>query len=99
MGLGLGLARAGFKVWTWDFGVCVTHTNLVPPLNQVLQLGGRAGTPLQDPAAVLPVPQAEAFRLRGAAPPPAEVARDAVLVEPTPAWALCGPCSASRAPS
>ena len=75
------------------------HANLVPPLNQVLQLGGRAGTPLQDPAAVLPVPQAEAFRLRGAAPPPAQVARDAVLVEPTPAWALCGPCSASRAAS
>ena len=79
--------------------VRVRKTSLVPPLNQVLQLGGRAGTPLQDPAAVLPVPQAEAFRLRGAAPPPAEVARDAVLIEPTPAWALCGPCSASRAPS
>ena len=79
--------------------VRVRKTSLVPPLNQVLQLGGRAGTPLQDPAAVLPVPQAEAFRLRGAAPPPAQVARDAVLVEPTPAWALCGPCSASRAPS
>ena len=83
----------------WGLRYAHLHAHLVPPLNQVLQLGGRAGTPLQDPAAVLPVPQAEAFRLRGAAPPPAEVARDAVLIEPTPAWALCGPCSASRAPS
>ena len=83
----------------WGLRYAHLHASLVPPLYQVLQLGGRAGTPLQDPAAVLPVPQAEAFRLRGAAPPPAEVARDAVLVEPTPAWALCGPCSASRAAS
>ena len=96
LGLGLGLR---FGPGILGFALRTLHANLVPPLNQVLQLGGRAGTPLQDPAAVLPVPQAEAFRLRGAAPPPAEVARDAVLVEPTPAWALCGPCSASRAAS
>ena len=68
---------------------------LIP--NQVLQLGGRAGAPMQDPAAVLPVPRAEAFRLRGASPLPAEVARDAVLVEPTPAWAQRRPCSSASA--
>ena len=77
--------------------VCVIRYDDDP--DQVLQLGGRAGTPLQDPAAVLPVPGAEAFRLRGAAPLPAEVARDAVLVEPTPAWVQCRPCSASAVPS
>ena len=68
------------------------------PAGAVLQLGGRAGRPSQDAAAVLPVPPEQCFRLRGVAPLPAALPASAVFAEDTPAWVLCEPCSGAGTP-
>ena len=56
------------------------------PRTPMLILGGRAGAPSLDPAAMLPVPPTESFRLRGVAPLPDGLPGSATLAQPQPEW-------------
>ena len=65
---------------------CVVR-DVEPEPDPLLVLGGRAGVPGQDPAAIEPVAPRESFRLRGPAPAPEGLPGSAALVlHGAPAW-------------